>query len=64
MIESPLFTSREAAEFLKISRTSLWRLCKEGSLIPLRVRSRLHFEKAGLERFILSLSDHEERGIN
>ncbi len=47
-----LFTDEEAAEYLKVSRMSLWRLRKAGELSFVRVTSRIMYRRSDLENFI------------
>lgn len=52
-----LLTVRETCEQLRISRTTLYELCRSGQLRSLRIGQRgIRFAKAELERFIAQAS--------
>lgn len=54
-IESKLFTINEAANYLRISRTSLYRVIKDGRICTVQMLSRKQLiEKKVLDRFVAS----------
>lgn len=52
-LESPLLTTEEACDYLKISRTSLYALVKKGLIASIHpVSGRTAYLKADLDAFI------------
>jgi len=52
-----LYTIKETAELLRISRATLFRLMAEGKIIPLKLGKRSLFTEEEIVRFIKSLKD-------
>ncbi len=48
----PCFTIREAAQFLRISRTLLYKLIREGRIKTVKIGARRIVRGAELERFL------------
>jgi len=63
MHTAPVLSVVEAAQFLRVGRTTLWRLTREGCIHPVRIRRRVVFLVSDLERFlqeqVTSASDGE-----
>lgn len=49
---SELLTDKEAAEFLRVSHQTMWRLRKCGKLPHVRLATKLLYRKSDLEAFI------------
>jgi excisionase family DNA binding protein len=49
---SPLFTSKEAAERLHVSRSTVWKLVREGKLTPVKIGSSTRFDPMDLDALI------------
>ena len=47
-----LLTTKQAHEYLQVSKTTLWRLAKRGLLRPVRVGGRTQYDVKDLDRFI------------
>ncbi len=47
-----LFTVKEAMEYLRISRPTLYRLINQGKLKPVKIGKRTLLDKADLDRLI------------
>lgn len=55
VLESPLLTTEEACDYLKISRASLYGLVKSGEIPQVHpLRGRSAYLKADLDAFILA----------
>ncbi len=52
-----LYTIKETAELLRISKATLFRLMAEGKIIPLKLGKRSLFTEEEIVRFIKSLKD-------
>lgn len=52
MRTAPVLSIAEAADFLRVGRTTLWRLAREGCIHPVRIRRRVVFLVSDLERFL------------
>ena len=48
----PLLTIDEAADVLRVSRATLYRLIRGGELAPVRVGQRLRFEPSEIRRYL------------
>jgi excisionase family DNA binding protein len=51
-MEKEVFTLKQAAEFLQLSRRSLYKLVKEGEIPGKKILSRWRFEKGALMRWL------------
>ena len=49
---TPLMTSREAMRYLNVSRTTLWRLTRDGMLPAYRIGGDLRFKMADIQGFL------------
>jgi excisionase family DNA binding protein len=54
-------TRREAAEFLRVGSTTLWKLDRDGALCPVRVGSRCLYRREDLEKFLSRLAKQQAR---
>ena len=63
-LEDSLFTVPEAAKHLRISRSSLYALVREGKLKPVRICGRTIFKGTELARFMKSLRVAGERAAS
>lgn len=52
MGEERLLTIKEAMKYLKIGRTTLYKLIKEGKIKPVKIGKRTLIDKADLDRLI------------
>jgi excisionase family DNA binding protein len=59
--DSENLTRREAAEFLRVGSTTLWKLDKERVLCPVRVGSRCLYRREDLEKFLNRLAKQQAR---
>jgi excisionase family DNA binding protein len=60
--ESPLFTIDEAALYLRIGRTSLYRLIKSGQIETIKMLKRKQLiEQKVLDQFVSNPNSHSER---
>ena len=59
-----LLTTKEACEYLNISRATLYKLIREGKLKPLKIGRSTRFDRRDLDRFIESLKQAEDSSIN
>jgi excisionase family DNA binding protein len=50
--QSELFTSREAAKYLRISITTLWRVRSSGNISFRRASRKLLYSRADLENYL------------
>lgn len=55
-----LLTEVEAAEFLRISKLSLWRLRKRGEIPFVRLTKKLLYRRADLVAFVASKTHNSE----
>jgi excisionase family DNA binding protein len=53
-VVEPLLSIAEVVEILGVSEQTLYRLLREGELIPVRIRGRTLFEPSVVEEFIAS----------
>jgi excisionase family DNA binding protein len=51
-VNGPLLTPLEAAELLRLPRSTLYELCRRGVLPHLRLGRHIRFERDSLERFV------------
>ncbi|MBK7931977.1 MAG: helix-turn-helix domain-containing protein [Acidobacteria bacterium] len=52
--DSPEFlTNKEAAQLLRLSEVTLWRLRKNGAIPFIRIMSKILFRRSDLEGFLL-----------
>ncbi len=49
-----IFTDREAAEYLRVGQTTLWRLRKAGKISFRRAASKIIYTRADLESYLES----------
>ena len=49
---TPLLTSREVMQYLNISRTTLWRLTKDGLLPAYSIGSDFRFRKSDINAYL------------
>ncbi len=63
-MEKMLLTTKEACEYLNISRATLYKLIREGKLKPLKIGRSTRFDRRDLDRFIESLKQAEDSSIN
>ena len=54
MNEKQIYTDREAAEYLRIGQTTLWRLRKVGKISFRRAASKIIYTRADLENYLES----------
>ena len=52
LIDSPVMNVDEAAEYLRVSRASVWRLLKSSTLTRVRVGARVVIRKSELDALI------------
>ena len=52
MAEERLLTVKEALKYLKVGRTTLYKLIKEGKIKPVKIGKRTLIDKNDLDRFI------------
>ena len=45
-------TLKEAATYLKVSRTTLWRYCRTGIVKARRISKKLYFKKSELDELL------------
>lgn len=57
---SELLTDKEAAEFLRVSHQTMWRLRKSGKLPHVRLATKLLYRKSDLEAFIEQNTKNKE----
>jgi predicted site-specific integrase-resolvase len=50
--EKPIYTDKEAAEFLRISQVTLWRERKKGVISFSLVGSKIMYERGDLENYL------------
>jgi excisionase family DNA binding protein len=50
--DTPLLTSREVMQYLNVSRTTLWRLTKDGLLPAYRIGSDFRFRKTDINAYL------------
>lgn len=58
--QNELLTENEAAEFLRLSKLSLWRLRKRGAIPFVRLTKKLLYRRADLLAFIASRTQNAE----
>ena len=59
-----ILTVREVAEYLKLSRTTIWRWCNEGRLQAFKVGRSWRIHRSELERITRARSmDETEKGM-
>ena len=59
-----ILTVREVAEYLKLSRTTIWRWCNEGKLQAFKVGRSWRIHRSELERITRARSmDETEKGM-
>lgn len=58
-----LYTIKETAELLRISKATLFRLMAEGKIIPLKLGKRSLFSEEELTRFIEDLKRRSKEGL-
>jgi hypothetical protein len=51
-VEKTIFTNQEAAEFLRLSQVSLWRLRKAGKITFRRVASKIMYLREDLDGYL------------
>jgi len=54
MNEKQIYTDREAAEYLRIGQTTLWRLRKAGKISFRRAASKIIYTQSDLENYLTS----------
>ncbi len=54
MNEKQIFTDKEAAEYLRIGQTTLWRLRKTGKISFRRAASKIIYTQSDLENYLHS----------
>jgi excisionase family DNA binding protein len=54
MNEKQIYTDREAAEYLRIGQTTLWRLRKAGKISFRRAASKIIYTQSDLENYLSS----------
>lgn len=47
-----LYTIKEAMEYLKVSRGTIYNLIKSKELIPVKIGSSVRFKKSNLEKLV------------
>jgi excisionase family DNA binding protein len=52
-----LFTSADACQFLRISKSTLYRLIANGDLTPAHIGRSVRFTRVELQRFVAELGD-------
>jgi excisionase family DNA binding protein len=52
IIPSAAFTIEEAADYIRISRASIWRLLKSGALTRVRIGGRTVIRRIDLDSFL------------
>jgi excisionase family DNA binding protein len=57
---SGFLTNKEAADFLRTSEVTLWRLRRRGSLPFNRIATKILFRRSDLERFIANNKQNGE----
>jgi excisionase family DNA binding protein len=63
--DSPLFTLKEAASYLRIGRTSLYRLIKDGHIETVKVLKRKQLiEQKVLDQFVSNPTIQKTNGNN
>lgn len=50
LIQNGLATTAEVMAYLRVSRTTLWRLCRTGALQPVRIGRALRYRWAELRQ--------------
>jgi excisionase family DNA binding protein len=50
-----LYTLKDAMDYLKVSRTTLYRIMKQQGLMPIKVGGSIRFTEKELQRFIDAL---------
>ena len=56
---SDLMTLKEAAEYLRCSKVSIWRKRKNGQLIGIKAGGKILFKKNSVEAYLESNSDQK-----
>lgn len=51
---SPLLTQKEAAAILRCSTVTLWRMRRDGELLPRMIRGRVMYLRSDLQQFLES----------
>jgi len=52
--ESPLLTSQESANFLRVSERTLWSIVQSGLIPQVKIRSRVFYQVSDLEAYVVS----------
>ncbi len=55
-----IYTIKETQKILKVSRTKLYLLVRDGRLKPVKLDSKVLFKESELNRFIESLNGHDK----
>ncbi|MCA9439544.1 MAG: helix-turn-helix domain-containing protein [Candidatus Omnitrophica bacterium] len=58
---SPLVTSKEAAEYLRVCLKTLRTTCREQGLEPITIGNKFLYQKADLDRFIENKAEEQRR---
>jgi excisionase family DNA binding protein len=56
-IESPLLTAGETASYLKVARSTVWRLVEAGQLPAVRLGKVVRVRKSSLDAYIAACED-------
>jgi excisionase family DNA binding protein len=59
-----ILTVREVAEYLKLSRTTIWRWCNEGKLKAFKVGRGWRVHRSEVERITLDSRSRDEKRKN
>jgi len=62
--ETMTMTPREVCQDLQVSRQTLWRLAREGTLVPVRIRGLQRYRRCDVEIYLASLSVHTKPATN
>lgn len=49
---SPLLTTKEVMRFLSVSRTTLWRMVKDGELPAFRIGGDLRYKREDIDAYL------------
>lgn len=56
MIESPLMSASEAAQYLHVHQNTMYRMIKQGALPVVQIGERYYIKKSDLESYIEKVS--------